>query len=84
MTPEEPVEVYAAGSMAEAQFVHNLLAEAGIPAEIVGEALGGVLGDVPSMEASPRIWVRAEDAERARPLVDAVVVGDPGESPRPT
>ncbi len=70
MTPEEPVEVYAAGNMAEAQFVHNLLAEAGISSEIVGEALTGVLGRLPANDASPRVWVRAEDEPRARPLIE--------------
>jgi endogenous inhibitor of DNA gyrase (YacG/DUF329 family) len=70
MTPEEPVEVYSAQDLAEAQFVHNMLAEAGIKAEIVGEALGGVLGDVSSINMSPGIWVRAEDEGQARPLIE--------------
>jgi len=70
MTPEEPVEVYSAGTMAEAQFVHDLLAEAGIRSEIVGEALTGMIGRIPAEGASPRIWVRMEDEGRARPVID--------------
>lgn len=70
MTPEEPVEVYSAKDMVEAQFVHDLLAEANIKAEIIGESLGGVLGDVSNIDFSPSIWVRAEDAGQARPLIE--------------
>jgi hypothetical protein len=70
MTPEEPVEVYSATDMAEAQFVHDMLAEAGIRAEIMGEALGGVLVDVSSLNLTPGIWVRAKDVEQARPLIE--------------
>lgn len=70
MTTRGPVEVYAAGNMAEAQFVRNLLADAGIEATIVGEPLGMAAGRVPPLLATPRIWVRAGDADRARPVVE--------------
>ena len=70
MTSQGPVEVYAAGDMAEAQFVRDLLADAEIEARIVGEALGAAVGELPPLVATPRVWVRAEDAERARPLVE--------------
>ena len=70
MTTRGPVEVYAAGTMAEAQFVRNLLADAGIEATVVGEPLGMAVGELPPLVATPRIWVRAGDAERARPVVE--------------
>lgn len=71
MTSDEPVQVYAAGNMAEAQFVHDLLADAGIRSEIVGEALTGGLGELPVNDATPCVWVRAEDEAQARPIVEA-------------
>ena len=69
MTPEGPIEVYAAGDLAEAQFVHDLLADAGIEATVMGESLGALAGEIPAWYATPRVWVRADDAERARPII---------------
>lgn len=70
MASPEPVEVYSARDLPEAQFVKDLLSEAGIEATIVGEPLGAVLGDIPAFEAAPRIWVLREDRERARSIID--------------
>jgi hypothetical protein len=70
MTTDGPVEVYAARDLAEAQFVHGILADAGIGATIVGESLGAAAGELPPLVATPRVWVRADDAERAWPLVE--------------
>lgn len=71
MSPEEPVEVYTAGTMAEAQFVHDLLMEAGVKSEIVGESQVAGLGEVLNVDASPRIWVRAQDEVQARHVIQA-------------
>lgn len=65
-----PVEVYLAKDLPEAQFVKSLLSEARIEATIVGEPLGTVLGDIPGFEAAPRIWVHRPDADRARSIID--------------
>lgn len=66
MTPRGPVEIYAARDMAEAQFLHDLLADAEIEARIVGEPLGAATGKLPPLAVMPRIWVDAADADRAR------------------
>ena len=70
MASDDPVEVYAAKDTTEAYFLRNLLADAGIEAIVVGEPLGGVLGDVPFQAAAPRLWVRQADQERARAVVE--------------
>jgi hypothetical protein len=70
MTTEGPVEVYAAKDLAEAHFVLNLLADAGVEATVVGEPLGAAVGELPPLVATPRVWVRAADSERSRPVVD--------------
>jgi putative signal transducing protein len=70
MATNDPVEVYAAKDITEAQFVRNILENAGIESTIVGEALGTALGDLPAFHAAPRIWVCPEDANRARLLVE--------------
>ena len=67
MTPEGPVEVYAARDVTEARFVHDLLVNAGVEATVVGESLGAAVGELPPLVATPRVWVRAAEAEGARP-----------------
>jgi hypothetical protein len=69
MAQDDPVEVYTAREISEAQFVLNLLADADIEARIVGEPLGAAAGRLPQLDAMPRVWVRASDAERARSLI---------------
>jgi hypothetical protein len=70
MTDQGPVEVSEARDLIEAQFVCDLLTEAGIGARVVGEPLGMAVGKVPPLEATPRIWVPYAEVERARPIVD--------------
>jgi hypothetical protein len=70
MTAQSPVEVFVARDVTEAQFVCDLLADAGIGARVVGVPLGMVAGKVPPLEATPRIWVHADEVERARPILD--------------
>ncbi|HEV3167449.1 MAG TPA: DUF2007 domain-containing protein [Isosphaeraceae bacterium] len=70
MAHDDPVEVYTAKELTKARFVHNLLADAGIDGRVVGEPLGAVVGRVPQLDAMPRVWVRAADAERARSLIE--------------
>jgi hypothetical protein len=70
MTSEGPVEVYAARDLADAYIVREMLAEAGVEATVMGEPLGMVAGKVPPLGVTPRIWVRGEDADRARPLIE--------------
>ena len=63
----EPVELYRARGADEAHVVRALLEEAGIPARVDGELLGGIVGEVPfGWVTAPRIMVprgRLEVAE---------------------
>lgn len=67
MTAHEIVEVYTAADVSQAYFLRDMLRDAGIGAEVVGEAL---LSGVPVGEATaPRLWVKQGDEERARQLL---------------
>lgn len=59
----------------EAQLLLDLLAEAGIPAELQGAALQGAVGDLPVSDLL-RIVVEARHAEAARSLVAQWEAGD--------
>src|SRR5262245_38824227 len=61
---QAPIEVFSARDTAEAYLVRGILREAGIEAIVVGESL------VPPLEVTPRIWVRPDDADRARQLIE--------------
>jgi enoyl-CoA hydratase/carnithine racemase len=65
-----PIEVFSARDIAEAYLVRGMLQEDGIDAMVVGESLGGIAGEVPPLQATPRIWVRPIDADRARQLIE--------------
>jgi hypothetical protein len=66
---QEPVEVYAAASAQDANFLKNLLAEAGIKATVTNAVLqGGMGGTVIGWHALARVVVAREDAEVAREI----------------
>jgi enoyl-CoA hydratase/carnithine racemase len=67
---QAPVEVFSARDTPEAYIVLGMLREAGIEALVVGESLGGIAGEVPPLQATPRIWVHPGDASRARQLIE--------------
>jgi hypothetical protein len=68
---ERIVELCAAASAVEAHALCALFEEAGIRCRIVGETLGNAAGGLPLGETiAPRIWVREEDAARAREIID--------------
>ena len=70
-TPGRIVELCSAADVAEAYALRVLLDEAGIPSRVVGEFLGSAAGSLPLGETvAPRIWVRGEDAVRAREIID--------------
>jgi hypothetical protein len=46
------------------------LPEVEVEATIMGEPLGTVAGKVPPLGVMPRLWVRTEDVDRARPLIE--------------
>jgi hypothetical protein len=52
----EPVELYRARGADEAHVIRALLEEAGIPARVDGELLGGIVGEVPfGWVTAPRV-----------------------------
>ena len=64
---QEPVVVYAAASAQDANFLKNLLAEAGIKATVTNAVLqGGMGGTVIGWHALARVAVARENAEIAR------------------
>jgi hypothetical protein len=64
-------QIYSARDSMDAHFLQGLLAEEGIEAVIQGEALEEVWGDVPiSQRTIPTLWVRPEDLEKAKPVVE--------------
>jgi hypothetical protein len=67
MDAEEPVVVYRAGNMAEAEMVRNLLMAEGIACEVSGENQGGFAG-VGVVEVT--VLVHAADADRARAVIE--------------
>jgi hypothetical protein len=71
MTDSQPLEVYSAVDVPEAHLVHAVLQDAGIEARIVGEHLQNAVGDLPAVSIAPRIWVHAENFERAREIIKA-------------
>jgi hypothetical protein len=66
---EDHVEVYEGADSYDAQFVRNLLADAGIEAIVVGDAADGAVGDRTPFSSPPKIWVPPADVDRARPII---------------
>ena len=65
------VVVYIAGTLPQAYLLKNLLAEYGVEASVIGEAIHG-LWDVPSyLRTQPRVAVRSGDAEFAREVAQS-------------
>jgi len=68
---ERIVELCSAANVVEAYALRALLEEADIRSRIVGESLGNAAGWLPLGETvAPRVWVREEDAARAREIID--------------
>jgi len=65
--PNEPVEVYTSFSPAEAEIIKGMLEAEGIASEVAGESQGGFTGALPEVS----VMVHAEDADRARELIEA-------------
>jgi len=65
-------QLYAAGSLYEAQLLLDQLREAGLAVELRNENLVGMIGFLPESTTQPTIWLEnPEDWERARAMVDA-------------
>jgi hypothetical protein len=66
------VRIYRALDLADAQFVHDLLQQDGIPVEQRGTNLSGLAGGIPIADAMPTLWVVPHNADRARALIAAM------------
>jgi hypothetical protein len=70
MSDTRAISIYSAANAGEAYVVKELLDEAGINAEVVGENLGALAGELPfGRSISPRLLVAEADAVRAREIV---------------
>lgn len=69
--PNEPVELYRARGPAEAHALRAHLEAAGVPAQIDGELLGGVVGELPvGSDTAPRLVVPRGRLEVAAAVLD--------------
>ncbi|MCE5267611.1 MAG: DUF2007 domain-containing protein [Planctomycetaceae bacterium] len=68
---EEIVELCSAGNVTEADSICEVLADASIQAQVVGDILGTAGGGLPLGETiAPRVWVHKGDLVRAREIVE--------------
>lgn len=65
------IKVYSAETPWEAQLIRGLLERDGIEAVVQGELLWTARGELPfTPETAPSLWVRKEDYERARKIIE--------------
>ena len=69
MERNAPVKVYEAWNSIQAQFVCNLLSDAGISARVTGDAVQNIVGRVPFQKATCQVLVSAADVDKARSVV---------------
>jgi putative signal transducing protein len=73
-------KVTSSDSLITINHYKNLLESEGIPAQIMNEFLGSIVGDMPFQEAWPELWVRNDlDYDRALQLINSQVLAE--ESP---
>jgi hypothetical protein len=75
----EPVVVWVAANLMEAQVVKGRLESEGIPALVRGEALGAIYGLTTGGLAAADVLVPAALAEKARQILDDTVEWDSAE-----
>ena len=69
MTPDRQTVIYTAARPQQAQLLKNLLADAGIDAVLLNDALQSAVGEVPfGWSTAVRVAVRESDAAEARAL----------------
>lgn len=86
MHDAEIANVYCAQNVTEAEFLRNILADAGIEARVTGQ--GTIFtGALQNEEGIPCLWVRHADESRAREILDDYTrrrnVARPDEDRRP-
>ena len=71
----EFVEVYRAENLEEAHLLNSRLKRAGINSAVSGDALQSALGGIPvGWTTLPRVYVPAEDEQRARRLIEQIQI----------
>lgn len=70
---DEVREVYSAESMFDAEHMRYMLAEAEISSRVTGAPLQSIIGELPAQLSAPGIWVRNEDFDAARAIIDEEV-----------
>ncbi len=56
--------VYTAANLPDAQLVHDLLEQAGVPAHIFNANAMSALGDLPLSAAYPQVWIAQQHQEQ--------------------
>ncbi|MBI3865491.1 MAG: DUF2007 domain-containing protein [Planctomycetia bacterium] len=69
MHDSEIVNVYCARNLIEAEFLKNILADAGIESRVIGDAAVILAGMLQNDEGVPCLWVRRSDESRARGIL---------------
>lgn len=77
---QEPVVVWEAANLYEAQVVKGRLESEGIPAFIRGEAVGAIYGLTTGSLAAVDVLAPAPLADKAREILNTEVVWDDGET----
>ena len=67
---DEIREVYSAESLFDAEHMKYVLAEACIRSRVTGAPLQSIIGELPAQLSAPGIWVRNEDYDKARKIID--------------
>ena len=75
MTAPRYVRVFAHSNALLVSHLRNVLAAAGIPAELRNMTLGGGAGELPLGECEPEVWVAPHNRERAEALIRASLEG---------
>ena len=69
MHDDEVVEVYIAADTAQAHFLRNMLADAGIDARVIGGTVSSSLGLPAGVESAPSVLVHKSEEPLARELL---------------
>ncbi len=69
MNDTEIVNVYHAQNLVEAEFLRNILSDAGVESRVIGDAVSLLAEVLPSISGSPCLWVRQSDENRAREIL---------------
>ncbi len=73
-------KVYSNSDQAAIAIVRDLLAQQGIESKVLNENTAAVLGEIPFLRATPEVWVRDEDRERADAIVERFESGETRDS----